>query len=311
MALDLGKQVGPLPLGAWIAVVGGGLGIAYFMNRGGGDEEAVALAERGVGTGGGQFVQEPPQFEEPEPGDEVPENNDSWGRKVTNWLIAQNHDPGLSDNAVRKYLSGMSLSLREQALIDRALVRFGAPPEPIQPVDKVPDKPSPEPEDPNRVWGKDVPDALKNAVSLTHIKRAFSRLNLSYARYINMIDLATALTRAKIPWGTKIDVNDMKELEYYGRTGKLPASARPGGGKKKKPPKKKTRRYTVRRGDTLSHIAQRYYGNGTKPYWRRIYNRNRSTIESTARAHGKRSSRGGPRNEVAWWIFPGTTLVIP
>jgi nucleoid-associated protein YgaU len=36
--------------------------------------------------------------------------------------------------------------------------------------------------------------------------------------------------------------------------------------------------YTVRVGDTLSSIALRFYGNGTEPYWRKIYNANIGVI---------------------------------
>jgi phage tail protein X len=36
--------------------------------------------------------------------------------------------------------------------------------------------------------------------------------------------------------------------------------------------------YVVKPGDTLSEIALWFYGNGTEPYWRRIYNANKSVI---------------------------------
>ena len=42
-------------------------------------------------------------------------------------------------------------------------------------------------------------------------------------------------------------------------------------------------RYTVKSGDTLSHIAQRYYGNATD--WRRIYEANRGTLENPDLIH--------------------------
>lgn len=41
--------------------------------------------------------------------------------------------------------------------------------------------------------------------------------------------------------------------------------------------------YTVRAGDTLSHIAQRYYGKASD--WRRIYDANRATIENPDLIH--------------------------
>lgn len=140
--LDLGKPVGPLPLGGWIAVIGGGLAIAYFVNRGQARQDAQIepLVETGVGTGlvpAGAIVQ-PYQPSE----DVEPEDNPAWGRKVLNWLIGMNADPATADNAIRKYLSGENLSIQENALINMALVKFGAPQETLPPI-KVPTIPPP------------------------------------------------------------------------------------------------------------------------------------------------------------------------
>lgn len=61
--------------------------------------------------------------------------------------------------------------------------------------------------------------------------------------------------------------------------------------------------YTVRRGDCMWNIAQRFYGCGAK--WPTIYKANKDVIEKTARRYGHRNSCNG------WWIFPGTVLIIP
>lgn len=61
--------------------------------------------------------------------------------------------------------------------------------------------------------------------------------------------------------------------------------------------------YPVKSGDTLWTIAVSNYGNGTQ--YMKIYNANKSVIESTAKKHGYRSSDNGK------WIFPGTVLKIP
>ena len=136
MALDLGKQVGPLPLGAWIAVVGGGLGIGWYFSSGmskKGASQEIPLepqAEAGVGTGGGQFIYDPPTSVDT-PGSNTITDNATWARRAINWLIAQGYDPGVSQTAVSKFINGTNRTLVEQTLINLALVEFGAPPEEV------------------------------------------------------------------------------------------------------------------------------------------------------------------------------------
>lgn len=84
--IDFGKQIGPLPVGAWIAVVGGGLAIAYWQrNSGSGDVEVVedTSGDGGVGAGPGQFV---PVTPVPEDSDGTPEyaSNEAWGQAAVN-----------------------------------------------------------------------------------------------------------------------------------------------------------------------------------------------------------------------------------
>ena len=66
----------------------------------------------------------------------------------------------------------------------------------------------------------------------------------------------------------------------------------------------KSQGYTVKKGDCLWNIAKKSYGNGAD--WKKIYNANKSIIESTANKYrkGKGSSNGH-------WIYPGTKLTIP
>lgn len=73
------------------------------------------------------------------------------------------------------------------------------------------------------------------------------------------------------------------------------------------PSKPKQKTYVVKDGDCLWNIAKKFYGSGSKES--KIYNANKSVIESAARKHGFTSSsnKGVP----GWWIFPGTKLVIP
>lgn len=61
--------------------------------------------------------------------------------------------------------------------------------------------------------------------------------------------------------------------------------------------------YTIKSGDTLWGISQKFYGTGTK--WKTIYDANKDIIEKTAKARGRKSSDNGH------WIYPGVTLTIP
>lgn len=66
---------------------------------------------------------------------------------------------------------------------------------------------------------------------------------------------------------------------------------------------KETSSYTIKKGDTLWAISQKFLGGGAK--WETIYNANKSIIEQTAKKYGRSSSNHG------WWIYPGVTISIP
>lgn len=129
--MDLGKQLGPLPLGAWVAVVVGGLGIAFYTRKSGTAPTVVTdtAGDAGVGTGGGMFIPINPPTDTPA----VPAitTNEDWGKAAVNYLISMGYDPNVADTAVRKYLESTQLTLQEYALMRYALVRLGAPPIPL------------------------------------------------------------------------------------------------------------------------------------------------------------------------------------
>lgn len=70
--------------------------------------------------------------------------------------------------------------------------------------------------------------------------------------------------------------------------------------KKKRPSKSAPKVYTVKKGDTLWHIAGRFYGNSQE--WRKIWNANKQAMI-------KRSKRN--IKQPGHWIFPGQKLKIP
>jgi len=60
--------------------------------------------------------------------------------------------------------------------------------------------------------------------------------------------------------------------------------------------------YTVKSGDTLSHLAQKFLGNGNR--WPEIYQENYEAITKEQRLIARKAMPGPD------WIFPGTTLKI-
>jgi hypothetical protein len=137
--MDLSKQVGPLPLGAWIVVVGGGLGIALYTKRGAEaaapdtEPEVDGSGDPGVGVGGsGQWTNVTPTTPAPstDPRAAVVDN-ETWAVYVMGVLIGRyNYDPILVDSAVRKYISGLKLSVTEYTII-REAIKIMVPPNPL------------------------------------------------------------------------------------------------------------------------------------------------------------------------------------
>jgi nucleoid-associated protein YgaU len=152
---DLGKQVGPLPLGAWIVVVGGSLGyLVYSRSRTpAGPVEVAAGPDAGVGVGGvgavGAYVPTDGGMDTPASTVTGPETNQQWGMAAFNWLVGQGTDGATADTAIRQYLSGNSLSLQQNGLISQVLSKFGMTPEDLPaapPIPHVtPPKPAPKP----------------------------------------------------------------------------------------------------------------------------------------------------------------------
>lgn len=122
----LAKQIGPLPLGAWIAVVGGGLAIAFYAQRSSKEPEQVTLAEEGVGTGTAAFV--PAEVVSPG-GTEIPETLGEWLNRAIQTLINAGRSPIEAERALRKYAQGETLTKAEADLVDLVLRSIGpAPP---------------------------------------------------------------------------------------------------------------------------------------------------------------------------------------
>jgi LysM repeat protein len=144
--LDLGKMYGPLPLGAWIAVVGGGLAIAYVAYKnnssssagidlsGVGGQTGQGVLDNtygvpGVGTGGSGMYWSNVAPTGDNSQDESNPDNQAWRLKVENAFIAMgNYNAAEVDATLTDYLNGNPLSVKEFALITLMLARFGPPP---------------------------------------------------------------------------------------------------------------------------------------------------------------------------------------
>lgn len=141
MAVDLGKQYGPLPLGAWIAVVGIGAGIAWYARNQGDDptvvEDVSGVPGVGQGGSGGWVDMTPPGSTTPA----GPTTNEAWAIAMTKWLIAMGYEPVKSETAVRKYLNGAKLSAQEFTLVSLAMAVIGPPPQALGVIPDDPDEP--------------------------------------------------------------------------------------------------------------------------------------------------------------------------
>lgn len=174
MAIDLGKQYGPLPLGAWLAVVAGGLGIAWYTRRSGATpipmEDTSGVPGVGVGAPAPWTpITGTPPVTEPTP--QEPQTNDQWAVIAIRWLVAQGYPPNVADSAVRKYISGVALSVQEYTLIGLALVApsVGPPPQPLPPVEDQEPPPPPPPTNAatNPSWQTDTHHTVQPGESVT------------------------------------------------------------------------------------------------------------------------------------------------
>lgn len=140
---DMGKQVGPLPMGAWVAVVGGSLAyMLYQRNRKSTATSAVtdvsgsstgSITDAGVGGVGavGAYTATDGGVTSPADTTGTISSNTQWGQRAFAYLTGNGADGSTVDAAIRTYLSGTALSVQQNALITQALGKFGMVPEPL------------------------------------------------------------------------------------------------------------------------------------------------------------------------------------
>ncbi len=129
----LGKQVGPLPLGAWVAVVGGSLGIAYYARNAmgspynEGSELSGAYTPDAIYGSGGSGIVGIGDGAAPEGPIALATitNNDEWAARVYRELIASGYNILTVDTMIRKVLEGLPLTQQEQQLYAIAIQKVG------------------------------------------------------------------------------------------------------------------------------------------------------------------------------------------
>jgi len=147
ISAELGKMYGPLPLGAWIAVVGGGLAFAlYQRNQSQSTPDSSDWTDTdtdpGVGLGGvpAGYTYTGGDDDDTDTDDDTSDgsgqsysitDNASWGRAATNELIGLGYDSAAAATAIGVYMNGGSPTATQWALIRVALSRVGAMPDPV------------------------------------------------------------------------------------------------------------------------------------------------------------------------------------
>lgn len=133
MSDTLSKPVGPLPMGAWVVVVGGGLGIAWWTRKNGTASTPTttpATLADAVGTGASGFTNSA-QVTTPAVAS-GPTTNDQWAALALTWAATNtNYSLTAVSNAISKYFAGEQRTVAEETILN-SLFRspVGAPPTP-------------------------------------------------------------------------------------------------------------------------------------------------------------------------------------
>lgn len=206
------KPIGPLPTGAWAALVVGMLGLAYYnRTKANATVPASTVVDNtsgipGVGVGGWIATPAPTDSGSSSTSTTVT-TNDMWAQQAITWLISQGYDPGVSDAAIRNYINGQSLTTQQQALVDTALKHFGAPPETLTPPNS-----NPTPIGGGITAGSGSGTVSKSPAPISHPSPAPAPHRAPSMRYIKVT-----------PWpGTPYDSLAKIAREFYGADNRWP-----------------------------------------------------------------------------------------
>lgn len=142
---DLGKMAGPLPLGAWLGVVGGGLYLASRAHKAAAVAPTATAAPATTNTSGlssgagGGFVGATTTLPglpatssavTSSPAADVLTSNSAWLQRATAGLVSQGFAGYTTSQALEAYLEGNQLSADQARLVESAIKLFGLPPDP-------------------------------------------------------------------------------------------------------------------------------------------------------------------------------------
>ncbi len=147
----LSRKYGPLPLGAWLIAIVGGVGVAVVIRRQAGNDQlasdAYAAGEQAGydsvaqdSTGG--YTESPSTNQgagnlyTPDPDPDPPgpiKTNKQWRTRAARVLAAEGYRPALVETALGRYFTRKTLTRVQQEVITEAIARIGPPPHPPKP----------------------------------------------------------------------------------------------------------------------------------------------------------------------------------
>lgn len=142
------EMIGPLPAGAWFAVIGAGLAFSYYRKRHGTAPATTATTQDTSGLlmtdpSAGNLGLIPTAPPVSGPGLAAFQSNTDWYRAALNYCLAHGFDQAAADQALRDYMAGNALTAQEQAIIDIVLQNVGPLPQPPPPVQHPNPNPTP------------------------------------------------------------------------------------------------------------------------------------------------------------------------
>lgn len=335
------KKIGPLPAGAWLIIAAAIFWVVFKKNKGGGTagqqtdpagnvgtinprtgyvygsaEDSAALGSVGTGLGsspdtgtGGSTV-----------GGKYEDNN-AWAIAAINYLVSIGIDATTANAAITQFLASQKLTTEQQAAVNLAIQRLGAPPTPPEPGGSPPPIVTP-------------PGGATNAANpptgftTTHVTTSTigvkwnaatnaTSYTVTWGKSPNAADgtvtaSTTSATVTNLHPGTlyhiRVQANPAKVGAPYASLTRMTAKAGPIGGggqspQQPKPSEPKVRKHTVAKdGESFSSIASQYkYKPGGIALWKYNYSDSPHTAEAK-----KKIKERGPN-----LLYHGETVYIP